>query len=396
MLKKLNRAENRFTLSEWSGAVGDLGTLLPLAFALVIFNGYSSQRLFFLWGIVYLISGWYYRVPVAVQPLKAMAVIAFAGGYSVGQLSTTAVFYGILLIVLAGTGVIRWLERWFTPALVRGIQLGIGFILLQKAVEMSLKNGLFLGYQPVSRGLNFLLLFALLLVLGIFQFQKNKPISVGIIFISIALSLAFGISTPESWSQGNIAVFSSPDWRFFLPAVMFLMIPQLPLTLGNAVFAANDACHTFWKERSERVTPTRFGVSIGISNVVIGLLGGFPICHGAGGIAAHAKFGGKTGGTTMILGGILILVSLVKPLSNFLFLIPIPVLGALLLLTSWSLIVLIQRLQTKSEILIALIVGLLSFSTHNLSIALIAGFLLEQGLIRAAKWRVALKGENHD
>ncbi|GBD93216.1 permease family protein [bacterium BMS3Abin05] len=396
MIKKLNRAENRFTLSEWSGAVGDLGTLLPLAFALVIFNGYSSQRLFFLWGIVYLISGWYYRVPVAVQPLKAMAVIAFAGGYSVGQLSTTAVFYGILLIVLAGTGVIRWLERWFTPALVRGIQLGIGFILLQKAVEMSLKNGLFLGYQPVSRGLNFLLLFALLLVLGIFQFQKNKPISVGIIFISIALSLAFGISTPESWSQGNIAVFSSPDWRFFLPAVMFLMIPQLPLTLGNAVFAANDACHTFWKERSERVTPTRFGVSIGISNVVIGLLGGFPICHGAGGIAAHAKFGGKTGGTTMILGGILILVSLVKPLSNFLFLIPIPVLGALLLLTSWSLIVLIQRLQTKSEILIALIVGLLSFSTHNLSIALIAGFLLEQGLIRAAKWRVALKGENHD
>ena len=396
MLKKLNRAENRFTLSEWSGAVGDLGTLLPLAFALVIFNGYSSQRLFFLWGIVYLISGWYYRVPVAVQPLKAMAVIAFAGGYSVGQLSTTAVFYGILLIVLAGTGVIRWLERWFTPALVRGIQLGIGFILLQKAVEMSLKNGLFLGYQPVSRGLNFLLLFALLLVLGIFQFQKNKPISVGIIFISIALSLAFGISTPESWSQGNIAVFSSPDWRFFLPAVMFLMIPQLPLTLGNAVFAANDACHTFWKERSERVTPTRFGLSIGISNVVIGLLGGFPICHGAGGIAAHAKFGGKTGGTTMILGGILILVSLVKPLSNFLFLIPIPVLGALLLLTSWSLIVLIQRLQTKSEILIALIVGLLSFSTHNLSIALIAGFLLEQGLIRAAKWRVALKGENHD
>ncbi|GBE28041.1 permease family protein [bacterium BMS3Bbin03] len=396
MLKKLNRAENRFTLSEWSGAVGDLGTLLPLAFALVIFNGYSSQRLFFLWGIVYLISGWYYRVPVAVQPLKAMAVIAFAGGYSVGQLSTTAVFYGILLIVLAGTGVIRWLERWFTPALVRGIQLGIGFILLQKAVEMSLKNGLFLGYQPVSRGLNFLLLFALLLVLGIFQFQKNKPISVGIIFISIALSLAFGISTPESWSQGNIAVFSSPDWRFFLPAVMFLMIPQLPLTLGNAVFAANDACHTFWKERSERVNPTRFGLSIGISNVVIGLLGGFPICHGAGGIAAHAKFGGKTGGTTMILGGILILVSLVKPLSNFLFLIPIPVLGALLLLTSWSLIVLIQRLQTKSEILIALIVGLLSFSTHNLSIALIAGFLLEQGLIRAAKWRVALKGENHD
>ena len=59
-------------------------------FALVIFNGYSPHRLFFLWGLAYLVAGWYYRVPVAVQPLKAMAVIALASGYQVPQLASAA------------------------------------------------------------------------------------------------------------------------------------------------------------------------------------------------------------------------------------------------------------------------------------------------------------------
>ncbi len=389
-----SKLRNTFAPSEWTGAVGDLGTMLPLAFALVIFNGYSPHRLFFLWGLVYLATGWYYRVPVAVQPLKAMAVIAITAGYQVTQLATAALFFGVLMILLSATGVIRRLQRWFTPALVRGIQLGIGLILLHKAVTMTHGSGLYFGLESSNTWLNVLLTLLVVIVLGVLQFRQKIPVSLPLIVVSIGLSVLCGVQLSPSWSSGSIMQFQMPDPTFLGPALMYLMIPQLPLTLGNAVFAACDTCRTFWPERSDRVRPTRFGLSIGFSNTLIGLGGGFPICHGAGGIAAHARFGGRTGGTTILIGGVLTIFAIIKPLASLLFYIPIPVLGALLIFTSWMLIVLVKKLETTTEIIIAVIVGLISFITRNITIALITGILVEHGLTYARKRTVVARGEN--
>ncbi len=389
------RLVNRFNLAEWSGAVGDLGTLLPLAFALVVYNGFPPATLFLLWGIVYLVTGWFYRVPVSVQPLKAMAVIAIARGFSPDFLATTAVFYGILLIVLAATGVIRWLNNWFSPALVRGIQLGIGLILAQKAVELVLDKGFLLHHPSGSTTGNITLLLLVATALGIFQFRKKFPLTLLLIVGSVVTVKLSG----EAWLSGSLPDWSlslvPPRWNYFLDAFVFLIIPQLPLTLGNAVFAANDSCHLLWGQRSRRVNPTRLSLSIGLSDLFIGLLGGFPICHGAGGIGAHAQFGAKTGGATMIIGTVLILSALVSPLSSFLFLIPVPLLAAMLLFDSWRMMTLVQRLQERMELLVAILVGVLSFATRNLSLALAAGFLLEQGWLFYQK-RIVTKIEGSE
>lgn len=40
---------NSFGLSEFRGAIGDLGTILPLAFILIVSNGFPAARIFFLW-----------------------------------------------------------------------------------------------------------------------------------------------------------------------------------------------------------------------------------------------------------------------------------------------------------------------------------------------------------
>jgi len=383
--KPMSRINNRFVISEWSGAIGDLGLMLPLAFAMVIYNGYPPQRLFFLWGITYFVTGWYFRVPVAVQPLKAMAVIAIASGYSIPQLASSAFFYGVLLILLVSSGVIRWLEKWFSAALVRGIQLGIGLILLQKAISLILNNPFYLGSEIKSFWFNIIMMIVILAFLGVFQFWQKKPVAIIIISVSILISLFTGVESFQSMREGAVVQTALPDLGFLAPGFLFLIIPQLPLTLGNAVFAANETCSLFWKDRSQRVNPNRLALSMGISNILIGLFGGFPICHGAGGMAAHAKFGGKTGGTTMIIGAILILISLIKPLTEFLFLIPVPVFGAMLIITSWGLIILMKKLECKHEVIIAVLVGVISFATRNLFIALVAGFILEQVFISINK-----------
>ena len=377
-----NSIKNHFKLSEWSGAIGDLGTTLPIAFALVVFNGFPPQRIFFLWGLVYVITGWYYRIPVSVQPLKAMAVIAIATGYPAELLSTTAFFYGILLIGLSTSGIIRWLEQWFSAALVRGIQLGLGLILARKAILLAFENGVFFSQDAVPMPITNAVIFAfVMLILWYFQFHKKFPIILLIIPLGIIASFLMEVSFDTSQFEGTPVTLLIPKWTFFLNSLIYLIIPQLPLTLGNAVFSACDVCHTFWRDRAGRVNPTRLGFSIGLSDLLIGLFGGFPICHGAGGITAHARFGGKTGGTTLILGSIFIAIALIDSMSMFLFYIPIPVLGAMLLIVGLRLMLLIQTLETKFEVVMAIVVGIVSFATKNLSIGVIVG-LLAEGLYR--------------
>ena len=388
---------NSFRWHEWSGAVGDLGTLLPLGFALVVFNGFPPERLFFLWGLAYVFSGWYYKVPVSIQPLKAMSVIAISMGYSTVLLSTTAFFYGLLMIVLALTGMIRWMQKWFSPALVRGVQLGIGLILAHKAVQLVLEKGLLLQRPQADLYVSLGLLAAALGILGIFQFRKNIPVVLILIALSVVgVALAGIVPHPQNPDHSPFSL-TPPDVSFFWTALVYLMVPQLPLTLGNAVFAAADACHVFWRQRSHRVNPTRLSWSIGLSNTFIGLLGGFPVCHGAGGIGAHAQFGAKTGGAAIIMGGILILVALTPSFSSILFLIPVPLLAAMLMFDSWRMMTLIQKLGPGREIAVALVVGLLSFMTKNLSVALVAGFVLERSLHYYAKRMAIVSQEkNHD
>jgi MFS superfamily sulfate permease-like transporter len=388
------KQKNTFSLFEWSGAFGDIGILLPLAFAFVIFNGYSPRTLFLLWGVAYIATGFYYKVPVSVQPLKAMAVIAIAGGFLPHQLSSTAFFYGIILVLISLTGVLKLLQAFFTPAIVRGIQVGIGLILVQKAAEMVVEKGLFLGWESSRPLLNVGLMLLAVAVLWFFQFRKKIPLSIFIIFGSILLAFLLKVDVKTPPNGAHLISPALPDLSFFMVALVYLVLPQLPLTLGNAVFAASDISHQLWGEKAERVTPRKLGLSIGIINVFIGLFGGFPICHGSGGMAAHHQFGGKTGGTTIILGSLLILVSLFSPLYRFIFFIPLPVLGALLFITGLKMAFFIKKLDSARDITIAIIVAAIAVATRNLLFAVAAGFLLERSFYLYLRLRTRQERQN--
>lgn len=371
--------KNRFSQNEWTGALGDLGTLLPLAFAIVIYNGFSPNIIFFLWGTAYVITGSIFKIPLSVQPLKVMTVIAISQGLSQELLTSTAFFYGILFLIISLTGAIKWLQKWFSTALVTGIQLGIGMVLGKKAIELILGNGIFLSL-PGSGHLSTFTIFAFILIIFWMSMRKKK-VAVGVtITVLASLLLIFYLKPqiPDVSVQSLRLGFTLPDLSLLINATILLMIPQLPLTLGNSIFAAADTSHQLWGSQSRRVTPTRLGYSVGFSNVVIGLLGGFPMCHGAGGMAAHAQFGAKTGGATIIIGGVLILLAMVSSFTTLAFLIPVPVLAALLVLDGWRMVSLISRLTNRIEFTTAIIVGGLTVITGNLSIALISGLISER------------------
>jgi MFS superfamily sulfate permease-like transporter len=349
-----------------------------LASALVISAGYSPSRLFLLWGIVYVLSGLYFRVPVSVQPLKAMAVIAIATGLSLSQLGSAAVGYGVLMLLLALTGTLQRIREWFSPALVRGIQLGIGLILLQKAWGLVWGGPWILGHTTEAGVAGPLTSLGAIAVLQLSRFTRGWNLAVPIFLAGAVLGVAVMGWPQLGASEEPLLAWSLPDWASWPSLFVVLMLPQLPLTLGNAVIAAADACHHYWPDRAQRVGVRRLAVSIGTSNVLIGLLGGFPVCHGAGGIAAHARFGGRTGRTTILVGSALILAGLFPLASALLLCVPVPVLAALLALVGVEMLRLLRTLEHRSAAVVAIGVGATSFITHNLAWGLLIGWALER------------------
>ncbi len=82
------------------------------------------------------------------------------------------------------------------------------------------------------------------------------------------------------------------------------------------------------------VTERKVALSMGIMNLWSSLIGGIPMCHGAGGMAGHVKFAARTGGASIMLGVLLTLLALFFSDSiGVLFkLFPLPVLGVILFL----------------------------------------------------------------
>ncbi len=375
--------KNKYGVNEFSGSLGDLGILIPISFALITINGYSPFYIFFFWGLAYLFTGWYYRIPLSVQPLKAMAVICIASGFERNIIFAASILIGLILILLSLSGIIDIVRKWFTQPVIRGIQLGLGLILANKALTLLLDSGTFLIDPPFSAALNLgLLLVCLLLFVLLQKISKKVPISLIMVTIGIGFGFLMAKGTLKVPELDRSMSLNLLDFNLLASALILLVVPQLPLTLGNAIYAASDLARELYKERAERATEKKLSMSIGFSNVLIGLFGGFPICHGAGGIAAHYRFGGRTGGTMIILGSVLIFVAFSGDFFiQFIYLIPVPVLSFLLLVTSMELIKLVKDLKYSEGIIVALTVACISFYSRNLFIAILIGIFCEKLLI---------------
>ena len=76
----------RFDRMELVGSLGDLGTMLPLAVGMIVLNQMHATNVLVTVGLFYILSGLYFGVPVAVQPMKVIAAYAIAAGMTPQQI----------------------------------------------------------------------------------------------------------------------------------------------------------------------------------------------------------------------------------------------------------------------------------------------------------------------
>jgi len=174
-------------------------------------------------------------------------------------------------------------------------------------------------------------------------------------------------------------------WNDLFIGIAFLALPQLPLTLGNAVIAIREENNRLFPDRP--VTDKGVATSTGLMNIAGSSIGGVPMCHGAGDMAGHVAFGARTGGALIILGALLLVLAIFFSGSiDALFrLFPAAILGVILFLTGAQLALgSCEFSKDKGERFVTLVTA--AFAMWNVGVAFLVGiagsYIAKRGWLR--------------
>lgn len=363
------RTPLRFDRHELAGAFGDLGTDLPLLVGVILAAGLDPAMAFVVFGGLQVLTGVVYRLPMPVQPLKAMAAVVIAQQLAGPVLVAGGVIVGVTMLVLAQTGALTVIARVVPKAVVRGIQLGLGLQLGLLALRRFLPQEGAGGWVLAA--------VALVVVLAL---RGNRRVPAAIVVVSLGLGWAWatwpdGVASP--WSP-RLPVLPErwPSASDFLVALPLLALPQLALSLGNSVLATRQVAQDLFPDR-EPLTVRRIGTTYALMNLVSAPLGGIPVCHGSGGMVGHYAFGGRSGGSVVLYGLVFIAGGLMLSADPVAFarLVPGPVLGVLLLVEAVGLMRLLRdQLSDRAALAVAVVCGVTAVAApYGYAVALVGG-----------------------
>jgi len=376
-----------FNRVEFSGALGDLGTLLPLGIAMIVLNGLHANSVMVMIGLVYIVAGSYFRVPISVEPMKVIGAISIAMGLSPAQISSAALWMGIFTLFLGSTGLIHVIGRYTPKSTIRGVQLAGGVALMIKAVEFMIRKDPNLAV-PTIGGIGVGLLLGIAGVLVTFLLLDNKKVPAAVFIVGGGMLVGLLLGKPfrvEDLTPGlylpQLFPYGAPSWEDFLFVIPVLVIPQIPMTIGNAIFSSSDMLKNYYGERSSRCTYGALANSQGLADIVSFFFGGLPMCHGASGIACHYVFGARTNGSNLMIGLIFIALGVFfgQNALTILNLLPRSILGVLLLFAGAQLALMIGDLKEKKDLFVAVSMLVISLAL-NLGVAFICGILLAYAL----------------
>jgi MFS superfamily sulfate permease-like transporter len=372
---------------EASGAVADLGVLVPLAAALVLVNGLDAGAVFLCAGLLYLGAGLWFRVPFPVQPLKALAAIAVAEGLHPGVINAAGLEMGLLLLLISIGGLANVVARIFTKTVIRSLQLGVGILLGIAAWKLVTHPPEVFSGVPSSPWP--ILLGAATLVAVWWAARDGRYWAALAILVAGIAGTVVSAHPSLDGPSFHVPSIGIPPAAAFGTALWMLVIPQLPLTFGNAVVAVNELAHEYFGTAARRVSPSRICISDGFGNVIAGFLGGMPMCHGAGGLTAHVKLGARTAGMNLVLGVTLVATGLFfgAQVPVLLGLLPVWALAGFLAYAGIRHASLVSDLRGPS-MAIALTCGVLGAAMGNLAITAGVALLADHGLrLRTARAR---------
>jgi SulP family sulfate permease len=378
---------------ELAGSLGDVGTLLPLAIGMIMINGLNPSGLFLAVGLFFIFSGIYYGVTAPVQPMKVVGAYAIATGMTASQITASGAWLAIFLLILGATGAIGLIGKYTPKPVVRGVQLSTGTLLMAQGVKFMVGSSKFQALQQAAEPylrIQDLGTIPIGIVIGItggiltFMLLDNKKLPAGLFVVLAGLALGLLFGTHEGFDKLRIGLYVPKFLPFGLPSgadftfvLLVLVLPQIPMTLGNAVIANADLSKQYFGEDSKKVTYRALCITMGLANVLAFFVGGMPLCHGAGGLAAHYRFGARTAGSNLMIGSLFVLLALLfgPHALALVYLLPMSVLGVLLVFAGSQLALTIVDMRERKDLFVALVMLGITLAS-NLAVGFVVGIPL--------------------
>jgi SulP family sulfate permease len=315
------RARFAWNAGEISGSLGDLGTFLPHIVGAITIVGMNPTGILATFGLFYAFAGAFYGVPMAVQPMKAASAAVLIEPMDPGAIAGAGLVIGALFLVMGATGIVSRIARALPPTIAAGLQLGLGLSLGLLGVRL-MHGEIWLG-AAISAGM-----------LGLMRY-KRVPVALVAVVVGIAIGQLLGIAPPLPKLDFGLHLprLTWPTWAQTVHGTIYAVLPQVPLTLTNAIIVTAAVSRQLFPKELHAVNERNLAITTGIGNLVAAPFGGYLMCHGAGGIAGHVRFGARTATAPVLIGVVFIVLGVGFGASGYALLKTIPdaVLGALLL-----------------------------------------------------------------
>lgn len=366
-------------LRELNGAFGDFGTFLTYVTGALTVGGLAAGGVLVGFGVMLIACGAFYAVPMAVQPMKAVTAALLTSGLTPAEVATTGILLGLTFLVLGLSGAIKWLARAIPQSVTTGLQLGLGLSMCWLGARLAFE-------APWLGGLALVLLLLAawvrtvpLLPLGVLA-AAGAAIWLGDGSLLAEQAFAFALPAPVLPSVDNL-------WHVLQSAV----VPQIALTLTNAVIVTAAVTAALHGGRAVRASERNLALSTGLGNLLLAPFGALPMCHGAGGIAAQARFGARTGAAPVMLGLLLLGLGLfaADAAGRLLAAIPLPAAGALLIIAGADLALSRRLFDARPNCWPAIAATAAATLALNPAVGLALGIAIEAGRGALARRRGA-------
>ncbi|OIW09267.1 hypothetical protein TanjilG_01238 [Lupinus angustifolius] len=411
--------------AELNGAMGDLGTYIPIMLALTLAKDLNLGTTLIFTGIYNIITGALYGVPMPVQPMKSIAAEALSDThFGVAEIMAAGIITGGIMFVLGVTGLMQLVYKLIPLSVVRGIQLAQGLSFALTAVKYVRKMQNLPKSKTIGDNRHWFGLDGLVLAIVCICFivivngsgEKNQgcddsensdttsnydlgshvnnegsrksssrmrkiifSLPSALLVFVLGVVLAF-IKRPKVFSEIKfgpspieLVKFSKHAWKEgFIKGT----IPQLPLTILNSVVAVCKLSSDLFPRKKFSVTS--LSVTVGLMNLLGSWFGAMPCCHGAGGLAGQYKFGGRSGGCVAVLGASKLILGLVlgTSLAHILNQFPVAILGVLLLFAGIELAMCSRDMNTKEDSFVMLICTTVSMVGSSAALGFLVGMLV--------------------
>ncbi|CAN7065876.1 hypothetical protein Bca4012_102385 [Brassica carinata] len=413
-LRRRLRLKNPLS-SELSGAVGDLGTFIPIVLTLTLVSNLDLSATLIFTGFYNIATGLLFDIPMPVQPMKSIAAVAVSETphLTPSQIAAAGASTAATLLLLGATGAMSFLYNIIPLPVVRGVQLSQGLQFAFTAIKYVRYDYDTATLKPSSSPRSWLGLDGLILALAALLFiilstgsgtdrdcagdgdfaesSSNETqsrhrrrlrflssIPSALIVFLVGLVLCF-IRDPSIFkdlkfgpSKFKILKITWEDWKVgFVRAA----IPQIPLSVLNSVIAVCKLSNDLF---DKELSATTVSVSVGVMNLIGCWFGAMPVCHGAGGLAGQYRFGARSGLSVIFLGvgklivGLVFGNSFVRILSQF----PIGILGVLLLFAGIELAMASKDMNTKEDSFIMLVCAAVSMTGSSAALGFGCGVVL--------------------